>query len=116
MRLPDLSSAQLKANPFPLYARLRAEAPVAQMRYMFMPTWIVMRYDDVVVTLKDERFAKRFVPNLPLMTRAVTAVTQNLLNFDPPDHTRLRTLVSKAFTPRVVEQLRGRVESLSHEL
>ena len=76
--------------------------------------WLVTRYDDVVAVLKDERFAKdKFnaltpeqaarQPWVPAMFRPLT---RNMLDLDPPDHTRLRALVQKAFTPRLVEQMR----------
>jgi cytochrome P450 PksS len=115
---PDLSSPAFKANPYPFYARLRAEAPVHRMKLSFwLPTvWVVSRYADVVAVLKDERLSNDFTSKLPWTPRATRPLTRHMLSRDPPDHTRLRTLVNKAFTPRVVEKLRGRVQAVCDEL
>lgn len=115
---PDLASPRFKADPYPFYARLRAEAPVSPTRLpLFGPAWLVTRYDDVLAVLKDERFASDWSPKMPwVLLRFARPLTRSMLDRDPPDHTRLRTLVHKAFTPRLVERLRGRVEQLSHAL
>ncbi len=118
IKSPDLASPGFKANPYPFYARLRAEAPVYRTRWTSfrLPAWVVSRYGDVLAVLRDERFSKDFVSSIPLVPRPIRALTRNLLNLDPPDHTRLRTLVNKAFTPRVVERLRDRIQSVCDEL
>jgi cytochrome P450 PksS len=121
----NIASPSFKANPYPFYARLRAEAPVYRIT---LPTreqaWLVTRYDDVATVLKDERFAKDTANALtpeqaarqPWFRKIFKAIRRNLLDLDPPDHTRLRALVSKAFTPRLVEQMRERVLALTNEL
>jgi cytochrome P450 PksS len=110
---PDLASPEFKANPYPFYARLRAEAPAHRIRLTTMPLWLVTRYDDVLLVLKDERFSNRWTASMPWLLRKVAGpLTRHLLNQDPPDHTRLRSLVSKAFTPRRVEELRGRMQAV----
>lgn len=112
-----LASPRFKADPYPFYARQRATAPVYRTRCIYwFQAWIVTRYDDVLTVLTDERFSKDFSAVTRWAPRSVRALTRNLVNLDPPDHTRLRTLVSKAFTPRVVERLRDRVQSLCDEL
>jgi cytochrome P450 len=117
VKSPDLTSRRFKADPYPFYARLRAEAPVYRTRWVFrLSVWIVTRYDDVLTVLKDERFSKAYISRIPFVPRSIQALAANMLNLDPPDHTRLRTLVSKAFTPRVVEQLRVRIQSVCDEL
>ena len=115
---PDLSSPRFKANPYPFYARLRAESPVHRMKQSFwLPTvWVVTRYADALAVLKDDRFSNDFTSKLPWTPRTTRALTHTMLNRDPPDHTRLRALVNKAFTPRVVEALRGRVQAVCDEL
>lgn len=122
---PDLAAPQFKANPFPFFARLRAEAPVYPVT---LPdrrrAWLVTRYDDVVTALKDPRFGKdRFniltaeqLSKLPWTPGFFKPLLHNMLDRDPPDHTRLRALVHKAFTPRVVEQLSERIQSLADDL
>jgi len=123
----QIGSAKFKANPFPCYSRLRAEAPVCHVTLLSMETaWLVTRYDDVAMVLKDERFVKDTANALTPGQAANQAwfrhlklyklLQRNMLNQDPPDHTRLRALVGKAFTPRLIEQIRPRVEAMTHEL
>jgi cytochrome P450 len=122
---PDLASPRFKANPYPFYARLRAEAPV-------WPTtlpdkrvaWLVTRYEDVAWVLRDDTFAKdrlnamdpQQLTKSPWVPGSLKPLERNMLDVDDPHHTRLRTLVSKAFTPRHIERLRGRIEALCEEL
>jgi cytochrome P450 len=117
--------SESKANPFPFYAYLRANAPVYQM---IMPTkqkaWLVTRYDDVALALKDERFVKNRrtvmtpeqLKKQPWVPGMFKPLETNMLDQDAPNHTRLRGLVHKAFTPRLIEQMRGRIETLANEL
>jgi cytochrome P450 PksS len=121
----NLASPEFKANPFPFYARLRAEAPASRMT---LPTgetaWLVTRYDDAAAVLKDERFVKdqanaltpEQAARLPWFHKVFSPVRHNMLYQDPPNHTRLRALVHKAFTPQRVEQMRGRIQALTDEL
>jgi cytochrome P450 PksS len=121
----DISSAAFKADPFPFYARLRATAPVHPVTLPDGRTaWLVTRYDDVAAVLKDERFAKDPLNALspeqharqPWIPAFARPLTRNMLDVDPPDHTRLRGLVHKAFTPRLIEGMRGRVQALCDRL
>jgi cytochrome P450 PksS len=103
---PDFTSPRFRANPYPFYARLRAEASVYRAKLAFwLPVWFVTRYDDVLTVLKDQRFSKGFFSKIPCMPGPAYRV---LVNLDPPDHARLRALVSKAFTTRVVGPLGAR--------
>jgi len=90
--------------------------------------WVLTRYDDIVTTFKDlshfsneGRLAKA-VEYLPAETRAKFKTFEDyyrlksLIHSDPPDHTRLRGLVTKAFTPRVVEAMRPRIQQITDEL
>jgi cytochrome P450 PksS len=122
---PDLANPAFKAYPYAFYARLRAEAPVWRTRLPDRRTvWLVTRYEDVASVLKDDTFVK---DRLNAMDREQQAKTpwvpgflkpleRNMLDLDDPDHARLRSLVSKAFTPRLIERLRGRIEALSEGL
>lgn len=122
---PDFGSARFKADPFAYYARLRAEAPVFPMLlFKKQRGWLVTRYDDVAAVLKHPLLGKdRFSQlsdaeraKLPWFFRAFMPLMQNMLERDPPDHTRLRGLVHKAFTPALVERLRGRIQQLTEQL
>ena len=122
---PDLASPAFKANPYPFYARLRAEAPVWRATLRDRRTaWLVTRYEDVARVLKDDTFAKDKLNAMDPEQRAKTPwvpgflkpLERNMLDLDDPDHVRLRALVSKAFTPRLIERLRGRIEALCEEL
>jgi cytochrome P450 PksS len=114
----DIASPEHKANPFPFYARLRAESPVHRVILPHkVPAWLVTRYDDVAQVLKDGRFAKsNSAAKQPWVPGFVRPLTRNMLDLDEPDHTRLRALVSKAFTPSRVERMRPRIESLTTDL
>ncbi|HVS38036.1 MAG TPA: cytochrome P450 [Gemmataceae bacterium] len=120
----DIASPAFKANPYPFYARLRAEAPVLRIAMPDKRTaWLVTRYDDVTAVLKDERFIKNKLAawelggaERPWVPSAFKPLFRNMLNLDPPDHTRIRALVQKAFTPALVERMRDRVQALTHEL
>jgi cytochrome P450 len=122
---PDIASPAHKADPYPFYARLRADSPV---HHVTLPggqsAWLVARYDDVAAVLKDERFAKdkrnaltpEQLGKQPWVPAMFRPLERNMLDLDPPDHTRLRAIVQKAFTPRLVEQLRPRVQGLADSL
>lgn len=123
--VPDLASPHFKADPYPFYARLRTEAPVHPTTLPGkQPAWLVTRYEDVLGVLKDERFAKDRALALDRQGRArqpwvpalLKPLARNMLDLDGSDHTRLRALVQKAFTPRLIEQLRQRVQVIADEL
>ena len=124
----QLSIAQLLepenlANPYPLYARLREQDPV--MWDERTTAWVLTRHSDVYAVLRDPRFSAarmsigtEWIPEelQAKLVPPVRAVMRQILFLDPPDHTRLRGLVSKAFTPRVVESLRPRIQALVDDL
>ena len=99
------------ADPYLTYARLRDEAPLHFVP--LMGAWVISRHADVQLALRDPRFGRtrlrrRFAPKLgagPLLE----SFSRWMLFKDPPDHTRLRTLVTRAFTPRAIERLRGSI-------
>jgi cytochrome P450 len=99
------------ADPYPTYHRLRAEDPVHRHPLGF---WVLTRHDDVAAVLRDARFVKEPIAAVVAarMGIATPAVPLSMLERDPPDHTRLRGLVSKAFTPRVVEALRPHIQRI----
>lgn len=112
-----------RADPYPFYARLREEEPVHVSPFGFT---VVSRYDDVARTLRGAEFARDVEAHTPPPTdpirlarreqlrrrREEGRAAKTILNLDPPDHTRLRRLVSLAFTPTAIERLRPRIQSL----
>ncbi|MGO4633993.1 cytochrome P450 [Streptomyces sp. 2RAF24] len=108
--------ADFTANPYPYYAKLRAQGPVHEVLTPDgMPAWLVVGYEEARAALADQRLSKSFSAfGMPLPEEEV--VGPNLLIVDPPDHTRLRKLVAGEFTGRRVEALRPRVQRLTDEL
>jgi cytochrome P450 len=96
-------------DPYPLYHRLRAEDPVHQNP---AGMWVLSRYDDVAGLLRDPRFGRRGFQELISARFGRAGLGRSMLLQDPPDHTRLRALVNKAFTPRVIEGLRGQIQRM----
>jgi cytochrome P450 len=115
---------EVRANPYPTYARMRAEAPVLWMPLIL--GWLLTRYDDVLAVLRDHaRFSSdRRRSNHPLIQQTLAMEggsspvfrAPTMLGADPPAHTRMRNLVNKAFTPRAVEAMRPRIQALADEL
>ena len=111
------------ANPYPLYRQLREEDPVHWSP--LLEGWILTRYDDVLGVLKHPQFSadrrrarNRFV-QAAMEQQAQAgpfAQAQTMLSSDPPEHTRLRGLVSKAFTFKAVEALRPRIQQIVDDL
>jgi pimeloyl-[acyl-carrier protein] synthase len=108
---------EFHANPYPFYHALREKDPVHQSPMGF---WVLTRYDDVVMSLRDPRFGRDgFAPLLEANYGPEGAegnLPRSMLMRDPPDHTRLRTLVNKAFTPRVIEGMRSHIQSIVDRL
>ncbi len=101
-------------DPMGLFARLRESRPVAPGRMPdFGRVWIITRYADVRAALTDPRLANK--PHGGSMPGGVAGV-HALLNIDPPDHTRLRRLMQRAFTPRRAAQLRPRTTEIAASL
>ncbi|MDK9499475.1 cytochrome P450 [Streptomyces katrae] len=111
------------ADPFPLYRHLREEAPVHRAVIAGgLDAWLVTRHEDALEALSDPRLGSdvrdatdtRLLRQLPDTERE--AMLGNMLRSDPPDHTRLRRLVSQAFTAHRVAGMRPRVQALTDRL
>ncbi|HEX5565880.1 MAG TPA: cytochrome P450 [Streptomyces sp.] len=123
--VPALFTHEFAADPYPAYAWLREHAPVHRTALPSgVEAWLVTRYADAREALADPRLSKNpghhqaahgkgkvGIPG----ERSANLMT-HLLNIDPPDHTRLRRLVSKAFTPRRVAAFAPRVQELADRL
>jgi cytochrome P450 len=107
----DFTDPAFLANPHPVYADWRATGPVRRER---LPSgaypWLITRYEDARQALSDPRLSKAFPGD------NAGVFSQHMLNADPPDHTRLRRLVSAAFTTRRIEALRPRIEEITDGL
>ncbi|WP_308271872.1 cytochrome P450 [Kitasatospora sp. SUK 42] len=116
----DPTVKSLIADPYGAYVKLRAEAPVHRVVGPDgLPVWLVTRYQDVRQALADPRLALDRAHAAPGNYRGFSlppALDANLLNMDPPDHTRIRRLVSRAFTPRRVAALRTPIERVAERL
>jgi cytochrome P450 len=122
---PDLGSKDFYRNPYPVYEYLRRHDPVH-----WNPQWggwLLTRYKDVSAVLRDaEHFSNvgrmsKFLNQLPGDIRKELKPFEDhfqrgLINSDPPDHTRIRALLSKTFTPRLIESQRARVQLLVNDL
>ncbi|MFF4352559.1 cytochrome P450 [Streptomyces sp. NPDC001530] len=111
------------ADPFPLYRQLREDGPVRRAVIAGgLEAWLVTRYGDGLAALSDSRLSSdvrdasdpRLLERLPATERE--SMLRSMLRSDPPDHTRLRRLVSKAFTARRVAELRPRVQEITDRL
>jgi pimeloyl-[acyl-carrier protein] synthase len=110
-------------NPYPVFDRLRNDAPVwwsAKSKY-----WIVSRYAEARAILRDLDYEKGFhrfkqgpaIADLFPQVRAIKkAASSWMLQMDPPDHTRIRSLVNKAFTPKIVSEMHPDIESIANSL
>ena len=102
----DFSDPLVQADPYPHYAHLRQEAPVCWNGR----TWLISRYEDIVTLLNDPRMSSaRTEQTFAVLPPAVqqeltplrTILGSRMLLSDPPQHTRLKAIVNKAFTPRM---------------
>ena len=120
LSLFQLLDPEVLANPYPLFERLRTEAPVYWDPYLH--AWVVTRYADVVTVLHNfsanrtpspEQFAAMGLAELGPLAQVMV---KQMLFMDAPDHTRLRGLASMAFTPARVEALRSHIKEILHDL
>ncbi|WP_416825291.1 cytochrome P450 family protein [Ectobacillus polymachus] len=120
----DLFSAEFKKTAYSFYAKLREVDPVYRFTLPNGQTsWLITRYDDSLQVLRDNRFIKnphtllspeQLNKMIPILERDV--LLNHMLNSDPPDHDRLRNLVHKAFTPKMIEGLRIRIQEIADSL
>lgn len=122
----DINSPQMQANPYPTYAKMRqADEPVqVDHRVAGNNAYFLTRYDDVKSVLKDPRFAndRRRLPDAEDWTKKwyipgpLKIFGDSMALADAPDHTRLRNLVHKAFTPKMIHDLESNMQQMSHNL
>lgn len=111
----DPLSPEMRADPYPMYEMLRGNAP----RFYWEPwgLWFLSSYADCQALLRDDRLGHSFEGEPPEQQRPLWKMQENwLLTMNPPDHTRLRSLVHKAFTPRTVARLRDSIQATTDAL
>ena len=113
------ASPEFLRDPYPAFHMLRQAAPIYRTPLGF---WVATRYEDVAAILRDKRFGKGFVERTEkahgadIWRQPIYASMRHwMLVMDPPDHTRLRSLVAKAFAPRHLLALRPRIQQLVDE-
>jgi cytochrome P450 len=119
-----LFSPAMLANPYPFYRRLRETAPIYWSEKW--QVWVLTRYADVAPAMRDERLSyhekmNSFFSQLPDSSQHdLDMLNQHISGWlghhDPPDHTRMRALISKAFAPRLIHAMRDRIEQTASEL
>jgi cytochrome P450 len=113
----NLMAPEVRANPYPVYAELRRNAPVCQVD----PggRWVVSRYDDVLAVLKNPQiFSSTGIgrSSQPAWLGRNNPLADSMLVMDPPKHGRLRTLVSRAFGNQSVSRLEPRIRAIAEQL
>jgi cytochrome P450 len=107
---------EFRANPYPHYGALLASPPLMVQMAPF-PVALVARYHDAATVLRDPaRFSSVQPPPPPGAYQNPFTSPRNVLNADPPDHTRLRRLISRDFTPRRIREMEPRIRRLAVEL
>ncbi|HJR00877.1 MAG TPA: cytochrome P450 [Methylomirabilota bacterium] len=108
---------EFHADPYPFYRRMRETDPV---HLSPLGLWVLTRYDDCVTSLRDPRFGRDGFEAILAAQYGEESETgrlpRSMLFRDPPDHTRLRALVNRAFTPRVIEGMRGQIQGVVDRL
>src|SRR5271157_4947412 len=108
-------SAEVQANPFPFYADLRQHQPVAFLEPL--QCWAISRYHDVDFTIRNPQiFSSANWIGQSLGDLNPAPEVPWMIETDPPDHSRLRKLVSKGFTPRMVSRLEARIRGIASAL
>lgn len=128
VELIDVPNFEAMLDPYPHYAELAARGPVVRLRtHLGIEVYGVTQWETAIAVLRDARFSKSSANMQEALKKSGRsgpgsgfpisgAKAGNLLNTDPPDHTRLRNLVNLAFSPRRIELLRLRVEALVDDL
>jgi cytochrome P450 len=107
------AAAEFQQNPFPTLRHLREQDPV----HLTRQGWVLTRYDDCAQVLASRQFGMRGIENMLCRQMgpgpALEFIAKRFHSYDPPEHTRLRRLVAKAFSARRVEGMRGHIEGLA---
>jgi cytochrome P450 len=126
MEVTHLATPVMLANPYPRYAYLRQSAPVSWAKEPLLLRgsggYLLTRYDDVMTVHSDPRFSTDAVKHTAagkftwLMPSTIRLLTETMVFKDDPDHKRLRTLVHKAFTPKLVSTMASDISKITEQL
>ncbi|HFU7054349.1 TPA: cytochrome P450 [Bacillus cereus] len=120
----NLASVQFKEDAYEIYKESRKMQPILFVNKTEIGAeWLITRYEDALPLLKDNRLKKDLANVFPQDTKNMYLsvdnsdhLTTHMLNSDPPNHSRLRSLVQKAFTPKMITQLDGRIQRIADDL
>ncbi|QWG63890.1 cytochrome P450 family protein [Bacillus mycoides] len=120
----NLASTQFKEDAYEIYKESRKVQPILFVNQIEIgKEWLITRYEDALPLLKDNRLKKdqanvfpQDTKNMHLSVDNSDHLTTHMLNSDPPNHSRLRSLVQKAFTPKMISQLDGRIQRIADDL
>ncbi|MFE7376527.1 cytochrome P450 family protein [Bacillus cereus] len=120
----NLASAQFKEDAYEIYKESRKVQPILFVNKTELGAeWLITRYEDALPLVKDNRLKKDWTnvfsqdtKNMYLSVDNSDHLTTHMLNSDPPNHSRLRSLVQKAFTPKMIAQLDGRIQRIADDL
>ncbi|PFW86842.1 cytochrome P450 [Bacillus sp. AFS075960] len=120
----NLASVQFKEDAYEIYKESRKMQPILFVNKTELGAeWLITRYEDALPLLKDNRLKKDLANVFPQDTKNMYLsvdnsdhLTTHMLNSDPPNHSRLRSLVQKAFTPKMITQLDGRIQRIADDL
>jgi cytochrome P450 len=116
----ELYTDEFAADPYPAFAKLREDSPVCPVTSPRFDSFLITRFDDAKAALNDPRLSKDlYGPEqhfLRIFGPNSEAINKNMLNSDPPEHSRLRRITSRAFAPRRIEALRPRVAEIVRDL
>src|SRR5262245_39043116 len=114
MSLLSSTLTLLRSNPYPIFSAMRRFQPVAQIKRYSL--FIVFDYEDTKRVLSDHASFSSDFSNLPAVAAGDREVVHNLVSSDPPMHTKLRALVTRAFTNKAVANLEPRIAELTHQM
>lgn len=119
----QLSSRAFKDEAYEFYKELRKSQALYPLSLGALGKgWLISRYDDAIHLLKNEKLKKNYEnvftakEKRPALLKNEETLTKHMLNSDPPDHNRLRTLVQKAFTHRMILQLEDKIQHIADSL
>lgn len=126
----DLTSLEFQQDRYAVFQKIRSHSPIFKEPETVhggrtYTTWNFTTYEDVLFAFRDKRFVKELkkvlppeqIPPVPKELQALDQSLQNMVVFrDPPDHTRLRSLVNQAFTPSIADQLEPRIREIATDL